>query len=122
MKYLGVSYHRRDRRYAPRIWFNNRWVWLRTFRKAEEAAMVRDCANRWLLAGNAKLNFQKPGLPAGVAEADVAGWMLDGEIPLKTLVHRIPLNILVQSGVVEYELVMAGVSLEDALSACPAPV
>ncbi len=120
MKYLGVSYHRRDRRYAPRVWFNNRWVWLRTFRKAEEAAMVRDYANRWLLAGNAKLNFQKPGLPAGVTEADVAGWMLDGGIPLKTLIYRIPLNILVASGIKENELVVAGVPLIKAINATAA--
>jgi hypothetical protein len=122
MKYKGVSYHHRDKRFAPRIWFNNKWVWLRTFRKAEDAAKVRDYADRWLHAGNARLNFKDRSLPLGVTEADVAGWMIEGGIPMKMLVHRIPLHILVSAGIMEHELVMAGVPLTTALDVCSAAV
>lgn len=116
MRYKGVSFHPRDRLYAPRVSYNNKWVWLKTFGSALDAAMVRDCAERWIHAGNAKLNFKDRRLPDGTTEASVARVLVDSRIPLSFLSRRIPLDVLRAAGVTSHELILAGIPIEKALA------
>jgi len=116
-KYLGVSYHPRDKIHAPRVKFMGKVVWLKTFKSAEAAARVRDIAERWLHAGNARLNFKERILPQGLSEPSVARWMYEGGMPVKVMVHRIPLPILIEAGITTYELAGAGVALDKIAAA-----
>jgi hypothetical protein len=116
MHYRGVSYHPRDHIYLARVKYRKNWVWLTTFHNAIEAAQVRDCAARWVLGPDAKLNFHEHQLPPGITEAHIAKLLVNSRIPLDFLARRIPLDILRKAGVTAYDLTQAGVAIRDAMA------
>ena len=113
--YIGVSFHPRDKLYEPRVKYAGRHIWLRTWHNPVTAARVRDVAAKWMYGPNARLNFPEVLVPTPLTESDIAGFLLDGGVPLKVLVHRIPLPILREAGVQPASMLQAGVSMDTLL-------
>lgn len=110
-KYHGVVYHKSFGGYAARVAHKNKFYWLKTWATAYEAAQVRDVAATWLRDPKTKLNnLPDKGLPEGVTEALIARWLVDAGVPLRVIVYRIPLPVLAEVGITEYQLLQAGVS------------
>lgn len=115
MQYKGVVYRAERGHWQPRVTYKRQSVWLKTFLNPEAAARVRDIADYWVRAGNSKQNFRERMLPAGVTEAEIARWLLEGGVPLKLLLQRVPAPILSNAGVTDYDLLMAGVDVATVL-------
>jgi len=103
----GVSFHPRDRLFEPRIKFEQKQAWLRTYHTEERAARVYDVAARWLFGPNAITNFNDGQTLDWPTEAEIAGY-LASSLPLSALIQRIPLETLHAAGVKQDLLIQAG--------------
>ncbi len=105
----GVVYNRAKSCYQARVSYQRRYIWLKTYSDPEHAARVRDIADFWIRGADSKQNFPERLLPPGVAESDIARWLVDAGVPMRLLAQRIPAATFLEAGFNQYDLLCAGV-------------